>query len=281
MRKIPKPTLAAKDVFLECVSTVSNSGLKQSYENCQDLIEAAAQDFDNRFPRLEIYQIPRNLTVLGSIGKKEMKSVYTYRMVTDGMPGNTFYRILKNAAPYGKCPLCSVRLVETLDHYLPKSLYPILSVVPVNLIPACSSCNTGKKISYPTNSVEQTFHPYYDDVQDERWIRATLLPFDPFGFHYFVECPDSWEQIKKDRANNHFNSFKLNELFTAHANEEFRGAKSQMKKLFNQHPSQLIEHLDDAFKSRRDELGINSWQAIMYHSLLTDTWFIQGGVLNF
>ncbi|MCY1662316.1 HNH endonuclease [Chryseobacterium sp. SL1] len=281
MRKIPKPTLIAKDVFLECISTVGNLLLKQNYEKCQDLVEAAAQDFDNKFPLLEIYQIPRNLTVLGSIGKEEMKSVYTYRMVKDGMPGNTFYNTLKNSAPYGKCPLCSVRFVETLDHYLPKSLYPILSVVPVNLIPSCSSCNTGKKISFPTNSIEQTFHPYYDDIQDESWIKATLLPYDPFGFNYFVECPDSWEQIKKDRANNHFSSFKLNTLFTAHANEEFRGAKDHMKTLFNLHPDELIKHLDGAFRSRRDQLGINSWQAVMYYCLLKDNWFVQGGVLTF
>lgn len=281
MRTVPKPTLIAKDVFLKCISTVNDLVLKQNYELCQDLVEAAAQDFDNKFPLLEIYQIPQNLIVSGNIGEKEMKSAYTYRMVTPGLPGNIFYNSLKNAAPYGKCPLCSVRLVETLDHYLPKSLYPILSVVPVNLIPACSSCNIGKKISFPSNSIEQTFHPYYDDVQNEPWIKASLLPAEPFGFDYFVDCPDNWEQIKKDRAENHFNSFKLNALFTAHANEEFRGAKRQLKNLYNQDPNQLIEHLKDAFTSRRDELGINSWQAVMYYSLLKNNWFIQGGVLNF
>jgi len=281
MRTIPKPTLKAKDVFLECISTVDNDQLKKDYTDCQDIIVSAEEEFDTKFPLHEIFQISQNPTVLGNIGKSEMEKVYSYRMVKDGMPGKKFYSILKSSAPYGKCPLCSVRSVDTLDHYLPKSKYPVYSVVPINLVPACTPCNKGKLISFPQNDVEQTLHPYYDNVQDESWIQATVLQTKPISFNYYVDCPNTWSQIKKDRASNHFNAYNLNELFTSHANEELRGAKLHLQKLFNQNPDLLIEHLSDAYSSRRGELGINSWQSIMYFSLLNDNWFIKGGVLKF
>jgi hypothetical protein len=280
MISIPKPTIKAKEVFIECISTVDNSQLKQDYTDCQDIIENAEEEFDEKFPLYEIHQIPQNLTILGGIGKEEMKKVYTYRMVKIGMPGNKYYNILKSLAPHGKCPLCSVRGVDTLDHYLPKSKYPIFAVTPVNLVPACTPCNIGKRISFPTNEAEQTFHPYYDNVQSESWIKAKVIQTNPISFDYFVDCPNTWVQIQKNRAKNHFDAFNLNELFSSHANEELRGVKLHLQKLFNLHPGLLVEHLTDSYSSRL-ELGINSWQSIMYFSLLNDNWFIQGGVLSF
>lgn len=280
MKSIPKPAMKAKDVFLECISTVNDIQLKQDYDNCKDIIEDAELDFDQKFPLYQIHQISQNNIVLGNIGKEEMEKVYTYRMVKTTMPGNKFYNILKSSAPYGKCPLCSIRSVDTLDHYLPKAKFPVFSVTPLNLIPACTPCNVGKKISFPTNSTEQTFHPYYDNVETESWIKANVLQTNPISFNYFVDCPDHWSQTQKDRAENHFNAFKLNELFSSHANEELRGSRLQLQNLFNSNPSLLINHLNDSYLSRL-ELGVNSWQSVMYYSLLNDDWFIQGGVLNF
>lgn len=281
MKVISKPTIKAKDVFLDCVSTVKNAKLKQEYTDCKDIIQNAEIEFDKRFPLNDLYQIPQNLIILGNIGKAEMEKVYTYRMVKPGMPGNKYYNILKSSAPHGKCPLCSVRYADTLDHYLPKSKYPVYSVTPLNLVPACTQCNVGKKISYPRNNIEQTFHPYYDNVENESWIKADVLRTTPVSFNYYVDCPNNWSQIQKDRAQNHFNSFNLNELFASHANEELRGSRIHLQKLFSISIDLLKEHLCDAYSSRRDTLGINSWQSIMYFSLLNDDWFVHKGVMTF
>lgn len=279
MKSIPKPTEKAKDVFLECVSTVNDPFLKQQYIDCGDMIETAEADFDEKFPNHEIYQIAQNLTIKGNIGKAEMKIVYDYRMVRSDMPGNKHYNKIKISAPFGKCPLCAVRGVETLDHYLPKSKYPVFAVTPINLIPACFPCNKGKLISYPQTGSEQTLHPYYDDVENESWIKATILQGNPIGFEYHVDCPNNWPEILKERASKHFKAFNLNELYSSHASEELRGAKKQLRSLFLTNPQLLISHLQEAYDSRI-ELGINSWQAVMYRTLLNDNWFTQGGILN-
>jgi len=279
MRTIPKPVVTAKEVFLDCVSTVDNAILKKQYQDCVDTIEIAEADFETKFPNYQIYQILRNLIVLGAIGKDQMKPVYDYRMVKPGMPGNKYYNQIKSAAPHGKCPLCSVRKVDTLDHYLPKSKYPVFAVTPINLIPACTPCNKGKLIDYPTTGSEQTLHPYYDNVENESWVKAILLQTTPVSFEYYVDCPGAWSNILKERTRNHFNSFNLNELFSSHANEELRGAKKLLMKLYNDHPNLLHDHLTDAYDSKL-ELGLNSWQAVMYNALLNNAWFNAGGVLS-
>ena len=278
MKAIPKPLVKVREVFLDCISTVDNIALKANLTACVDTLEAGEVDFETRFSAFEIYQIPQNLTILGPIGKKDMKIVYDYRMVRTGMPGNKYYNQLKSGASFNKCPLCSVRRVDTLDHYLPKSKYPIYSVTPINLIPACMPCNKGKSIVFPTTSEEQTLHPYYDNVETERWVKAVVLRSNPVSFEYIVDVPEGWADILKGRAKNHFESFKLNELFSSHANEELRGAKKQLANLYNDDPQLLENHLNEAYNSRLD-LGINSWQAGMYYALLNDEWFCSEGVL--
>jgi hypothetical protein len=68
-------------------------------------------------------------------------------------------------------------------------------------------------------------------------------------------------------------------LFTAHANDELRGAKRQMVNLFNKDRQLLIDYLQEAYESRL-ALGQNSWQAVLYRTLLEDEWFCNGGVLT-
>ena len=62
-------------------------------------------------------------------------------MVRKNGPGRATYDLLKLSAKGGFCPLCGQRNVSTLDHYLPKESYPDLSILPINLVRACSDCN--------------------------------------------------------------------------------------------------------------------------------------------
>jgi len=279
MKVIAKPSVKVRDVFLECISTVDNVELKHDLAACVNIIETAEDDFESKFPINEIYTIPQNSIVLGRIGKAEMKSVYDYRMVKAGMPAHKYYNKIKSSAPYGKCPLCSVRGVDTLDHYLPKSKYPVFSVTPVNLIPACIPCNKRKHIDFPRTGEEQTLHPYYDDIENYTWLWASVLQTNPISFNYYVNPPDVWPKILKDRTLNHFASFNLNELFSSHASEELRGAINQLTKLYNENTNLLTLQLRECYNSR-SALGLNSWQAVMYRTLLNDVWFCTGGILT-
>src|SRR5262245_19880217 len=83
-------------------------------------------------------------------GVSEMVAVYDNRLVKKTAPGRRIYDKIFTSAPNDKCPLCGHRNVKTLDHYLPKALFPALTVTPINLIPACSDCNKAKLSTAPT-----------------------------------------------------------------------------------------------------------------------------------
>src|SRR5690606_22514663 len=109
------------------------------------------------------------------------------------------------------------------DHFLPKSEYPSYSITPTNLIPSCRDCNTDKKQSYPTGSNDQTFHPYFDEVDNECWIKAELRKTEPLSFQYKVIRPVDWIDSKFQRAHSHFNGYNINQLFSNEANRELTG----------------------------------------------------------
>lgn len=279
MNNIAKPLFKTKDVFNDCVGSVNNAKLKSDYLNCLDEIQIAEKEFILKAPKWQLYQIIQKNLIFGSISKKQMNILYTYRMVSNKMPGYKYYNKIKISSRNGRCPLCSVRIVSTLDHFLPKSKYPIYSITPVNLVPACSTCNSNKKTSFPTSESDQTLHPYYDNVENESWIKCSIIQSLPISLNYEVKCPDYWSVNKKMRVKSHFDSYNINELFSSHANEELRGLKVQLQKLYNLEPDLLFEHIKDSYESRLS-LGVNSWQACMYYALLKNDWFNNGGVLT-
>ena len=277
MRSIEKPKFKVREVFNDCISVVQSATLKQELENCVDIIEIAQNDFDSKCLHTKMHEILPKAIVLGNIGKAEMEKVYTDRMVPKGKPGRIYYDKLFLSAPGGKCPLCLQRIVTTLDHYLPKSKFPVFAVTPFNLIPACTDCNKTKLAEVPLTAEEQTLHPYYDNVELETWLKAKVLQTEPITFDFFVD-QNLYSPLLTTRINKHFELFKINSLYGTHAVEEFQNIKRRLKNLFNNGgPAAVQEHLKECFESG-EEIFLNSWYTAMYYSLANDTWFCNIGV---
>lgn len=94
------------------------------------------------------------------------------------------------ASMEGACPVCGRDDVGTLDHYLPKADYSEYSFFSLNLVPACSRCNTARKnLIRGANHGERPVHPYFDAFAEHRlmtilaepdWRAPRLTPI-PFG----------------------------------------------------------------------------------------------------
>jgi hypothetical protein len=279
MRKIDKPLVSVSTVFEQCISNIRDKGLKIELENSIKLIQDAENNFDQKKQVNEIYLIDRNAIISTIVNADVLKSIYTDRLVNKKNQGRIIYNSILISAPKEKCPLCNQRIADTLDHYLPKSEYPILAVSPLNLVPACTACNKGKLMDYPTNSEEETLHPYYDDIENENWLNCELLMIKPIIFNYYVQAPLSWDSLLKNRVENHFSSFNINKLYKIHSAQEFENIKHHLEKLFiNGGTSLLKEHLLDSYDSRK-LIDKNSWQTVFYGCLLNNISFCNGGFI--
>lgn len=243
----------------------------------EDDVADAANEFDLAARDATLYEIVRSDNVAGTVTKDEMVRVYTGRMVPSTQPGRPIYDRIKNAAPLNRCPLCDVGVVTTLDHHLPKSEYPALTVVPNNLVPACTWCQDTKDNWFPNTAEQQTLHPYFDDFEGEVWLRAEVVEGTPAVFEYSVAPPDAWDAVRIGRARAHLEAFGLKVLYTSNAGQELVNIRKRLADLYGIGGADVVRaHLVDE-AATRSHARLNSWQSAMYSAAARSEWFCNGG----
>jgi hypothetical protein len=272
MWTVPLPSETADSVYQSCIRGIRDLDLKYRLGRAAESVlkadlsyrRAGADGMCGRLAPAD-FQLP-------DVTAKEMSRLYETRMVGKSAPGRPVYNGIRTASPQGRCPLCGHRDVTTVDHYLPKSSYAALAVNPANLIPACSECNRVK-----SSSVLDTLHPYYDNVERERWLSASVLQENTPVVQFAVQPPESWPSGLEDRVHRHFVTFGIGPLYSMQAARLISGIQGRLDLLLCQGgPAAVRDHL------RQDEeswlrAGLNSWQAACYAALAASDWFCAGG----
>lgn len=277
MRRLPRPAQQVRDVFTLCIRSVRNQGLaRRLREIAPEIIDGEAL-YIQKAEEETLHTFPRSPLVGGRVTADEMSDVYTGRFVPKRCDAREIYDQLISAAPHGRCPICGVGPVSTLDHHLPKAEYPVLSVTPTNLVPACYWCQTSKMKGYPTTAAEQTIHPYFDDFEGERWLRSEIDETQPATFSFHVQRPDGWSELAVARLERHLKAFKLDRLFAANAADELINIRYSLTELFVAGGAQVVrQHLEHEADSREHAIK-NSWQTAMYRAAHESDWFCDGG----
>lgn len=286
MRKLTKPPETAQDVFVLCVNGIEDTNLKTRLLSCKKLVEDAAVDYDTKKVKQELHLIAQNKStkaskntrlINGQVTINEMKAVYTDNFVPKTSPGRPLYDKLMMAPPLGICPYCLQRIVTTLDHFLPKAYYPLLSVAPVNLVPSCTDCNKDKLSAYPRTSGEECIHPYYDDIENEQWLKAEVIQSKPATISFFVDPPKSWPPLLIDRVRFHFKTYQLGKLYATQAAVLLINLQALLVSIHKKRGAIGVKsHLKREAKSRK-AANKNSWQTATYTAMALDDWFCNGG----
>lgn len=280
MRKLDKPTENPKIVFETCISRVKDPALKRKLESVSDNIKEAAEKYDAAGASKEFFKLHEHHNVAGIVTQKEMEKIYTDRMVNSKAPGRKYYDNLRASPPQGICPLCGQRPVSTLDHYLPKTKFPSLSVVLYNLVPACSECNKTKSDKIPKKAEDQTIHPYYDDLERDQWLFANVEHTSPVSIVFFANPPEDMDEILSERIKEHFKVFQLGLLYASQAAVELSNIRYRLNNIWEKRGAiQVKEHLLEEYSSRK-AVHVNSWQTAMYQAIANCEWFCNGGFNN-
>jgi hypothetical protein len=175
---MPVSKAALKQLFTTlkdntCISVVRDRDLKARLSRAKTMVERQSEIYDEKATDSRLYQL-RPHAAVGEVTDVEMIKVYTERMVPKGRPGRPYYDRIFSKPVHGRCPFCGIGTVNTLDHYLPKTHFPVFSVTPNNLVPACSWCQGEKREYFPSTKAGQIIHPYFDDFGKETWLSATV-----------------------------------------------------------------------------------------------------------
>ena len=284
MRSLPLPPFAAGATLSSCADRIENNDLAQRLRAAVPDVEAAEAAYLARGSVAQLFGIAEAAKLNDSVSTADMNKVYKGTFSRKGGPvRRSTYDVILAAAPHGICPLCGHRIVSTLDHYLAQSRHPALTVVPINLIPACQDCNKAKLDRQPANANEQTLHPYFDDVEDSQWLFGRLIQASSPGMAFEARPPDGWSAMKKARVELHFETFGLGRLYAANAGSELVNLRYGLADLHDYGGREAVRaHLTvqlDGRTPRIDRPGVasNFWQRALYQQLVASDWYCNGG----
>jgi len=270
MRKIEKPTVKPIQLYVQFIVRSKEKIYKIMSKEYVYKYGRNVFLYNKKGISKELYTVKSDLYL-----KEEMKYLYTVQMVDKHKKGRKVYNKIMSLAYLDICPFCGIGQVSTLDHYLPKSKFPIFSVLPYNLVPSCKDCNTGKGISYAKTKAEQTLHPYYDDFTTDQWLFAKVLRTSPISIEFFVDPPSDWDSISKDRVEAHFVDYNLGRRFSIQASSELAKLNSGFSiRKFNF--MQIKEQLDYEEQTYK-KIHLNSWESALYQALAESDWYCREG----
>lgn len=277
MRKLPHPDITGVSALKACASSIRDVDLKERLRQIEDTIDNFEEIYAAHGEVAELYLITGTDNINGLVTRDEMDRVYNNTFVKS-VKTRSMYDKIKKACENDICPLCGQRTVFQLDHYLPISGFPVYGVTAINLVPACSDCNKLKLAHIPTTPGEQTLHPYFDDIEQERWLYATVLPA---ALTFSVVPPPTWDALKAERVATHFRTFGLGVLYATHAAVEINNMRHSLTKLSigPDSANAISAHLRERAESCA-AAHLNSWQTATFDALANSEWFCSGGFMN-
>lgn len=259
----PIPEVKPEALFECCVKSYTDPEKKKRLLACKHLVEIDSASYQKLVPsRIDEFAISK---LPEDVSTDEMKKVYDEKFAKANAIGRTYYDAIMVQVERGICPICGVRLASTLDHYLPKSKVPTLSVTPSNLIPACRDCNMDKKTDMILAPDATPVHLYYDRLPEGPWLHVRIG--NNLEITYYVSCPESWDKALRGRVENHLDVYHLHGLYSAHAATELEDKKQMWKKLISLGTDQDV--LDDIceMRSSAEANDMNSWKSALYRGL--------------
>ena len=281
MWSLPRPAIDATDTLKACTWRMREQERRALLLGAAAQLTAAESQYTKAAELGTLHSL-RNLEDRDKDSQLRDAFLHAYE---DGLvaskAGRLLYDLLRAAAPDARCPLCGHGEVDTLDHHLPKSIYPLLAIVPLNLVPACSRCNHDKGSDKATSPFDQPLHPYFDDLGTDRWLHVTVYPATTTSrgtLKYALRSPATWDATLVARAELHFAAFRLAERYSVLAARATSGIRTMMCRLLAQAGPQAVRaHLVETADSYA-QAGPNTWETALYYGLAESAWYTGGGM---
>ena len=286
MKKIAPPTCSAPELFDLCMLEMSDQGLKDRLTAQKCLVEAEYKKYAVHSGTQTWSQLERakhgkkSQVIVGNLTKQELTDLYSKGMVASKGAARKQYDQIKLLARE-ECPYCGGcgefvddEGIGTLDHFLPKAMFPAYSVLPANLVPACATCNTGMSSNFPIDANHQPLHPYFDAPHffDEKWTTVTVLEEVPIMVSFDVNAPAGWSEKDKQRVFHHFKDCMLGGRYRIKVASDVSSLIDQRKTV---HRDLSSDDFREILRVVADNvaLPINGWKRTLYYGLAASQWF--------
>ncbi|EOA6544916.1 TPA: HNH endonuclease [Vibrio vulnificus] len=169
------------------------------------------------------------------------------------------------------CPCCGEPgKPGTLDHYLPRSVYPEFSIVIENLTPMCSVCQNYKGNKVLDEQGHKAYlHPYFDPI-DLVPIRLDIHPpfSSPSGF--IASVPKTVPVELRELVERHLREVNFVSRFEDFCSHEYSDLLSTLAQDKLDPQRETVVQSIERFLNKANRKDQNFWEAIFYRGVLTN-----------
>jgi hypothetical protein len=270
------PDLTVGEAARACARGIGDAELRRR-------VEEACPEFEANSARLRagaaggrLHETRAGDYSVGGLSRENLLWLYTSQLVRRRRPGREIYDKIMVSARYGLCVYCRHNLATTLDHFVPKSLTPGLSIDPWNLVPACSDCNHGLLDSFSEEPDGQLLHPYFVP-EIGRWLTASVDHGQPVAVRFRAEPATSLAPELRARIRNQFATLGLARRYSVICGGELTGLSRRLGDRFGgADPGEVSGYLSELADLAFATDG-NDRRGVMFEALAADEWYCAGG----
>lgn len=185
-----------RDEFVDFVEMIDIDDEEQ-FNSIVDLLSAYEKEYKENYNDLSKLEVKDN---------QDFSSIKNYYSEYHSGKSLFKFREYMEKLVERRCPICDCSFAysqATLDHILPKSIFPIFSITPINLVPTCYNCNMRKNDSIPSKVLNPYFHDYF--VFDYLTVKVEVNEREPFKSTIVINFTDltegNLEQMKYIKEN--------------------------------------------------------------------------------
>jgi hypothetical protein len=272
----PHPTVTAGEAAAACARGVRDTDLRQRVMGARSEFLANSTKLQTAAASDKLHEAAESDYLVPGLNRDELLWLYTAQLSRRKSPGRAIYNEIMVGAPFGLCVYCRHSAATTLDHFVPKTLVPGLSVDPWNLVPACSECNHGLLASFSHQPDEQMLHPYLIPPIG-RWLTASIDHSLPVVVRFAASPGSSLAPELQARIRNQFDKLELGRRYSVLCGSEISGLSRLLPARFSgAGPAEISAYLTETSRAAF-ETDRNDRRAVMYEALAVDDWYCAGG----
>lgn len=273
MKKLVHFPDSCMDFFRDAVNRKQDSTLKSRLKLLDPSINLEYDNYEAEFRSKTIEKLKPN--AFFDLYKDDLLSLYSYQSYII-RELRTRLSSLQTATIRNTCQNCTLIPIQSMDHILPKEMYPEFCINPLNLFPSCQTCNAYKSRSWTKGGKRLFLNLFLDDLPDEQYLFADIRHGkDGIDFKFKLKFSKSIDKSLASLIDSHYTLLHLLERMRLSSSAylaEFRNTLvAARKRLTNKEVVQMV------FEKTADDkvcYGTNYWKSILEESLVNDDTFL-------
>lgn len=273
MKKLVHFPDSCMDFFRDAVNRKQDSTLKSRLKLLEPTINLEYDNYEAGFRSKTIEKLKPN--AFFDLHKDDLLSLYSYQsFVIRALRAKL--SSLQSATIRNTCQNCTLIPIQSMDHILPKEMYPEFCINPLNLFPSCQTCNGHKSRSWTKSGKRLFLNLFLDDLPDEQYLFIDLRHGkDGIDFKFYLKFSKKIDNGLTDLIDSHYSLLHLPERMRLSSSSYFAEFRNTLvaarRRLTNKEVVQMVFE-----KAAEDKLcyGTNYWKSVLEEALVNDATFL-------